>query len=271
MRVDVDGTQIWYSIEGREGPAIVLLHGGPGGFDHTYFKPDFSRLAAVARVVYVDLPDHGRSDWGPPQEWTFERAGELIHRLCEVLEIRRPIVLGHSFGGLVAIEYAALHPDQQAGVVLQSTFAHFDLDRIVERFRDIGGDEIAGLVRRSYDGDPSVTAEEWERCWRLFGPWVPSGADRKRIRRNEAFNSVGGRLMLEVDLRPRLAEIACPTLVSVGELDPITPPWVAEEMAGLITGGEAELDVIPDAGHFPWRDNPERYWLRLGQFLRRFT
>lgn len=118
MRVDVDGTRIWYSIEGRNGPAIVLLHGGPGGFDHTYFKPDFSRLTSIAPVVYVDLPAHGRSDWGRPQDWTFEWAGDLIHGLCEVLEIRRPIVLGHSFGGLVAIEYAALHPGHQAGLVL---------------------------------------------------------------------------------------------------------------------------------------------------------
>lgn len=77
--------------------------------------------------------------------------------------------------------------------------------------------------------------------------------------------------MLEIDLRPRLAEIACPTLVSVGELDPITPPWVAEEMADLITGEEVALDVIPDAGHFPWRDNPGRFWLRLEQFISHVT
>ena len=237
MHVDVRGTQLWYEIEGERGLSIVLLHGGPGGFDHSYFKPDFSRLASIARVVYLDMPDHRRSDWGPPEDWSFKSGADLIHGFCEALQIDKPIVLGHSFGGLVAIEYAARHPDHPAGLILQSTFAWFDLDRIVEGFREIGGDEIARVVRRSYEQDATVTSEEWERCWKLFGPWVPSAEERARVPRNQAFNELGGRLMLEVDLRSRLASIRCPTQVSVGQLDPITPVWAAETIFDLLAGG----------------------------------
>lgn len=267
MRVDIEETHLWYDIEGERGPSIVLLHGGPGGFDHSYFKPDFSRLSSVARVIYLDLPDHGRSDWGPPEEWSFEGAGDLVHAFCETLEIEEPTVLGHSFGGLVAIEYAARHPDHPAGLILQSTFARFDLDRIVEGFKEIGGDEIADIVRRSYLGDPTVTSGDWERCWELFGPWVPSVEDRAKIQRNEGLNEVGGRLMLEIDLRPRLASIRCPTLVSVGRLDPIAPVWVAEEIVDGLVGSRAWLDIVEGAGHFPWRDDPDRFWATLDQFL----
>lgn len=267
MRVDIEGTHLWYDVEGERGPSIVLLHGGPGGFDHSYFKPDFSRLASIARVIYLDMPDHGRSDWGPPEEWTFEHAGDLIHGFCEALQIDQPIVLGHSFGGLVAIEYAAGHPDHPAGLILQSTFARFDLDRIVEGFREIGGDEIARVVRRSYEQDGSVTSEEWERCWEMFGPWVPSAEERARVPRNQAFNEHGGRLMLEVDLRSRLADVRCSTLVSVGDLDPITPVWAAGEIVEGLAGGDARLDVIEVAGHFPWRDQPDAYWMSIERFV----
>lgn len=269
MRVDVGGTELWYEIEGEESLSVVLLHGGPGGFDHSYFKPDFSQLASVARVIYLDLPDHGRSDWGPPEEWTFERAGDRIHEFCVALEIERPVVLGHSFGGLVAIAYAARHPGHPAGLVLQSTFASFDLERVVEGFRAIGGNEIANIVRRSYQSDPTVTGEEWERCWQLFGPWVPSAEDKAKILRNEGLNEVGGRLMLEVDLRPSLAAIRCPTLVSVGRLDPITPVWAAETILDGLTCAPSSLQVVEGAGHFPWRDSPHDYWSELIEFVER--
>ena len=65
---------MWFEVDGpalapngpamRERPAVVLLHGGPGSFNHTYFKPEFARLPEVAQVVYLDLYGHGRSDWG---------------------------------------------------------------------------------------------------------------------------------------------------------------------------------------------------------------
>jgi hypothetical protein len=54
----------------------------------------------------------------------------------------------------------------------------FDLGRLVEDFRRVGGDQVAATVARVYGGDSeSVTAEEWDRCWRLFGPWVVGELD----------------------------------------------------------------------------------------------
>jgi pimeloyl-ACP methyl ester carboxylesterase len=88
MHVDVKGTRLWFDIDGaalvpdgdrmRERPTVVLLHGGPGSFDHSYFKPDFARLSEVAQVVYLDLPGHGRSGWGDPADWSFELAADAV-------------------------------------------------------------------------------------------------------------------------------------------------------------------------------------------------
>ena len=109
MHVSVNGTRLWYDVDGpqlvpagstmRERPTVVLVHGGPGSYDHSYFKPDFTRLTDVAQVVYLDLRDHGRSDWGHPDDWTFEQCADDIRAFCDALGIARPIVLGHSMGG----------------------------------------------------------------------------------------------------------------------------------------------------------------------------
>ena len=73
MYVEVNKVRIWFDVDGpglvwdgtqhRQHPTVVLVHGGPGSFDHSYFQPDFHRLAEAAQVVYLDLRGHGRSTW----------------------------------------------------------------------------------------------------------------------------------------------------------------------------------------------------------------
>lgn len=277
MRIEVDGTRLWFDVDGpglvpdqrtmRIRPTVLLLHGGPGSFDHSYLKPDFSRLTDTAQVVYLDVPGHGRSDWGPAEEWTFEWAADLVHAFCEGLEIVRPIVFGHSFGGPVAISYASRHSDHPGGLILQSTMATFDLDRVVKGFTEDHGEEIGAIIRRSYLGDPNVTSDQWDRCWELFGPRVVGEAQKARIPRNDALNLVGRELMLNFDLVTDLARVRAPTLVSVGEVDPITPVWAAEAIVDKLPNGIGRIDVIQSAGHFPWMDQPEIYWSSIERFI----
>lgn len=276
MRVEANGLRLWFDVEGpalvpdadamRERPTVVLLHGGPGSFDHSYFKPDFARLATSAQVVYLDLLGHGRSHWGDPAEWTFELAADAVRAFCDAVDIAHPIVLGHSLGGFVALAYAIRHPAHPSALVLQSTFARFDLDRIVEDFRRVGGDEIASVAERSYGG-ASVTPEEWAACWRLFGPWVPGDDERARTIAHRELNAHGLELMQRFDVLDRMDRIECPTLVCVGELDPITPVAAAREMVDAMAPGRAQLEIVEGAGHFTWRDAPDRYWPLLTEFV----
>ncbi len=100
--VDTEGPQ--YALDGprlREKPTLLLVHGGPG-YDHSSFKPVFSRLADVAQIVYVDHRGHGRGSRRPADEWTLDTFADDIVRLCDALGVVRPIVLGQSFGGFVA-------------------------------------------------------------------------------------------------------------------------------------------------------------------------
>lgn len=278
MHVDVNGTRLWFDVDGpalvpdgremRERPTVLLLHGGPGSFDHSYFKPDFARLSEGAQVVYLDLPGHGRSDWGDPADWSFELVADAVRGFCDSVGIVGPVVYGHSLGGFVAMVYAARHPGHARALVLQSTMARFDLARLVEEFRRRGGDEVATTAERAYGGeDASVTEGEWARCWNLFGPWVTGDEERARMVVNLELNAPGLELIRAFDVVDQLAGIECPTLVCVGELDPATPVAAAREIAEALPQGVGRLEVIEGAGHFPWRDAPERYWPLLTDFV----
>jgi pimeloyl-ACP methyl ester carboxylesterase len=277
MRIEVNGTRLWFDVEGpslvpdgremRDRPTVLLVHGGPASYDHSYFKPHASALGPVAQVVYLDLRDHGRSDRGDPAAWSFERCADDLAAFCDALGIERPIALGHSLGGFVVALYGARHPGRAGGLVLAGTMARFDLDRLVEGFRRNGGDEVAALARRDYSGD-DVTDEEWARVYAAFGPHVPDADTLARRLRNLALHPRGMDLMRRLDIVDELAAIDRPTLVLVGERDGVTPVESSEEIVAGLRPGIGRLEVIPGAGHFPWLDEPDAYWGCIAAFVR---
>ena len=274
MQVDVNGTRLWFDVDGpalvprgdamEPRPTLVLVHGGPGSYDHSYFKPWFSRLADRMQVVYLDLRDHGRSEWGDPASWSFEVCADDIRAFCDALGIERPIVLGHSMGGFVAILYGSRHPGHAGGLILLGTFARFDLDRLADGFRDIAGDEIGELARRAYD-DEDVTDDEWARVFAGFGPHIPTDEELARRFQNTAVNERGGQLMTELDLLAELPKILSPTLVCNGSADPLATTAADEILDGL-RPGVGRLEVIEGAGHFQWLDAPDRLFEVIGDF-----
>lgn len=277
MRIHANGTQLWFDVDGpalvpdgaemRHRPTVVVLHGGPG-FDHSLYKEDLWRLTDVAQVLYLDQRGHGRSAGELDEEgWSLERWADDVRALCDALGVERPVVWGHSFGSFVAAAYAARHPDHAGGLVLQSTRARFDLDRIAAGFRRVGGDEISELARRYYAGDPTVTGEFVARALPLAGPWVPGEVEMARAIMNERLLTEGLRLLRDLDLTDALARIACPVLVCVGDRDPSAQVADAEEVVAHLPDGRARLEVLAGAGHFAWKDVPDRYWATVGGFV----
>ena len=280
MHVEVNERRLWFDVDGpalvpdgpvmRERPTVVLLHGGPGSYDHSYFKPDFAALAGEAQVVYLDLRGHGRSEWGNPAAWSFEVCADDVRAFCDVLGIARPVVYGHSMGGFVAMLYGARHPGHAGALVLQSTNGRFDLARLVEGFRRFGGDEVAEIAERSYSGE-SVSEEEWARVFARFGPRVPDKQELARRIRNPEVHAQGMELLRTFDVVDQLNRVDCPTLVCVGDLDPVTPVAASREIVDALPPGIARLEVIEGAGHFTWKDAPDRYWPLVTEFVRTTT
>jgi pimeloyl-ACP methyl ester carboxylesterase len=269
MHIEVNGTRLWFDVDGpslvpegprmRQRPTVVLVHGGPGSYDHSYFKPHFGHLAGQVQVVYLDIRDHGRSARSDPADWSFEVCADDLRAFCDTIGIAGPVVLGHSMGGFIAMLYGVRHPGHAGALILQSTMARFDLARLADGFRGAAGAEVAELARREYGGDP-ISDEEWAEVFAAFGPRVPGTQELARRIQNPGLGRPGMDLLRRLDVTSHLVGITCPTLVCVGDLDPVTPVAAAREIAGALPPGIGRLEVIQGAGHFPWLDQPGLYW-----------
>lgn len=109
-----DGVRLAYDEQGSGSPPMLLVHGWT--CDHTYFAPQAEHFSKQHRVISVDLRGHGDSD-KPEQEYSMAGFADDLAFLCEQLDVTRPVVVGHSMGGVVAFEMAARHPDLVGAVV----------------------------------------------------------------------------------------------------------------------------------------------------------
>jgi proline iminopeptidase len=279
MKIEIaPGLRLFVDVEGashvpdgprlREKPVLLLLHGGPG-YDHSGFKPAFSRLADLAQVVYVDHRGHGRSDRCPPSDWTLDTFADDVVRLCDALGVERPIVLGQSFGGFVAQRYLARHPGHPAKVILSSTSPHLGLARKLAMFERLGGPQARAAAQAFWTAPSAATWAPYTRiCMPLYNTRPADPEARARIVFNEPilFASAGGEQQ-GMDLLPGLAAVRCPVLVMAGDEDPVCPLADARDIAAAIPAPWGRLLRFADAGHGAWRDQPEAAFAALREFI----
>ncbi len=254
-KLAVDGPQM------RDKPTLLVLHGGPG-FDHSTMRPDFDRFADVAQVVYVDHRGNGRSVPSDPSTWTLAQWGDDVHAFCAALGIERPIVLGQSFGGMVAQSYATRHPSHPRALILSSTAARIDLPATFDLFEKKGGPPAREIAERFWrSGSDEESVAYLLTCMPLYNTTVhPDRANfgARAIMRLEVYRhfSLPAGELRTMDFRPALARVECPTLVMGGTEDPVTPPHLLREIAGAIAPGLVTLQLFERAGHGAFRDDP---------------
>jgi proline iminopeptidase len=279
MRLRVRDTTLYFDVEGagleadgprmREKPTLLLLHGGPG-FDHSSFKPAFGALADVAQVVYLDHRGNGRSERGDPERWTLDEWGDDVRAFCDALEIEHPIVLGQSFGGMVAMAYATRHPGHPGGLVLSSTTARTRLDRVLDTFERLGGARARAAADAYWSAPSDQTLPDYARiCFPLYSrtPQDPHGRTRTVWNFDVMFRFSGGEDQ-RFDYLPDLARVRCPTLVLGGEDDPITPIGDAEDIAAALPRGLARFERFAGCGHGVFRDDPMAGFASIRRFVR---
>jgi proline iminopeptidase len=279
MRISIGDCRLFVDVEGaklvpdgpamREKPTLLLLHGGPG-FDHSSYKPSFSVLADAAQLVYYDHRGNGRSDRSSPERWNLAQWGDDVVALCDALGVEKPVVLGQSFGGMVAMAYAVRHPDHPGKLILSSTTARHRLERVLAAFERLGGAEAREAARRYWQKPGAETLPDYARlCFPLYSktPRDPA-ADARTAWNFDVMFAFGGGEDRSFDLLPELGEVRCPTLVLGGEDDPICPIDDQADIAAALPASRVRFERFPGCGHGVFRDDPARGFAVIRDFLR---
>ena len=248
----IDGLTICYTDTGDPAlPPVVLMHGW--GCDHTTVRSIAAAIEDRRRVINVDLPGHGQSS-DPPSVWGVEDYTRFMESFIDTLELRRPSLIGHSFGGRISILMASRRDISKVALV-----------------------DAAGIKPR--------------RSWRYYAKVWPFKATRKvlplligrrraepiieawRSRRGSADYRNASPVMRAVlskcvneDLKHVMPSIKAPTLLVWGTNDTATPLSDAKIMERLIP--DAGLVAFDGCGHYSFLDNPRGFRAVIREFFK---
>lgn len=266
-----------------DGAPLIVLHGGPD-FDHTYLLPELDRLADAARLVYYDQRGRGRSAAGvAPESVTIASEIDDLECLRRHFGLETLALLGHSWGCLLALEYATRHPERTSRMILLNAApaSHADRDRF-RAARESGEPDALAAMR-------AIAATAAYRAGNVAAEAAYYRAHFRRTLRPEQLDAIVGRLRVhfrpadilqaraiesrlyaetwegpEYDLTRRLATNPRPMLVLHGDRD-LIPLACARSVADASPG--ARLVVLEDCGHFAYLDQPERMRAEIERFL----
>ncbi len=281
----VNGANLWYEEEGH-GEAVVFISGGPG-FSHVYFKPHFAKLARDFRLIYYDAVGRGRSDYAPhASDYSIARDVADLEGLREALHIEKWHVYGHSYGGIVAQQYALAHQDRLYSLILSNTMHSFEMwqkgcDNFYMEIKNQYPEEWETIKKLADEGKKESSPE----MARLSVPTLPLAYfyDVSNLKKlvgdslpwnQDVYYSIVGDDILKLspklktlDFRDRLQEISVPMLILAGRYDRIAMPRYEvqyEEFAPL-----AEFVMFEKSGHFPFLEETEKNYQVIHAFLRR--
>jgi pimeloyl-ACP methyl ester carboxylesterase len=263
--VELDGLRLHYLDEGPAdagttgvggGPPVVLLHGNAVTLDDWIVSGVFDLAVRSRRVVAFDRPGFGYSDRPRGRSWTPAAQGHLLRRACRRLGVHRPIVVGHSWGTLVALAWALQARQEVAGLVLLAGYyypgARLDAVLVAPAAVPVLGDLLTHTI------SPPLTQMTLPGTLRtMFAPRrVPDRFQQvfpkaliPRPKQIHAMSQEGATMVpAAAALRRHYRDVRCPSIVMTGDADRIVDPEdhsvrLAQEL------GDAELRIVPRAGH----------------------
>ena len=250
-----------------EGPPVILLHGLSARADRWSHNLD-ALGAAGLRAMAVDLPGHGLATKGEGFDYSAGGYSQWLEQLLQALGIARAVIVGTSFGGLVAMRYAADFPHRVAGLMAVGAIGLVPSGlerrmRTVQWLQEMGRDQIRQRALRGLLDPQHVTDELVEEDWQINNS--PGAA--------QSFAQLGRYYQERIDddaAAPRLAATPAATF-------PVHLVWGAKDPSVSVDYGVAAqkilpgtpLDLIEDCGHFPYWERPDAFNALLIRFVRK--
>lgn len=283
-RIEVSGCELYVEEEGQ-GTPLVLLHGGPGATHHE-FHPSFSRAKKFARIIYYDQRGCGLSDYERGAKYSVKQAVQDLDNLRQSLNIKKWVVVGHSYGGFLAQVYSTQYPENIAGLVLvsSSTGMHTRLkptrqyDYISEeekqRMKEIPQEVLEMVKSREVTQEKAleliVFNNHLNGDWKRQNFYKPSPEelaqkalyDWKPAPRFRADMQIS---IKKINLEGAFENCPIPSLIMEGQWD-LT--WNTDKPEVLHQNHPgAKLVMFQRAGHTPFADEPQLFFTELKTFL----
>jgi len=260
-------------VKAGSGPVLLLVHGL--GCDHTTWDEVIGRLARSYTVVAPDLLGHGLSD-KPRADYTVGGYANGMRDLLTMLEIDKVTVVGHSFGGGVAMQFAYQFPERTERLVLVDAGGlGAEVSPIIKAIQSPGWETairvltrpglrhvVTAAMRAAAKVDTAVT-RDFDEVADIFDTWQDA---RTRFAIRHLVRAVidwRGQIISMVD-RAYLTE-RMPLCIMWGRDDQILPVKHAENAASVAP--HAQVTVFDRSGHFPQKDHPEEFVTVLEEFL----
>lgn len=285
-RIRMGNTSLYVREIGK-GKPVIVLHGGPD-FDHSYLLPDLDRLKDRFHLIYYDQRGRGKSAENvKPEDVTLMSDLDDLDRVRQHFGLNSVVLLGHSWGAVLALEYALRNPTHVSHLILMNPAPASTAD--LTAFRKIYVEKLGADMERQQaikaspayqSGDPDAV---YARYRIHFKPALARAADYDRLMAamHKAFKSQGNdgivkaravedRLMLDTwqipgyDLTPKLHDLHIPTLVIAGDHD-FFPIEVVAHISQAIPN--AELVTMRDCGHFAYLECPDEVRKALVRFF----
>lgn len=261
--LDVQGAPLYYEVAGQ-GPALLLIHAGVA--DHRMWDQQFALFTQQYQTIRYDLRSFGQSQL-PAGPFAFY---EDPTALLQHLGVKKAHVIGASFGGRIALDFALAHPAMIDSLVLIAPdISGYPPSEEIQRF----GEEEEALLER---GEVEAATELNLRMW-VDGPLRTPGQVNPRIRKlvhdmqYHAFTASIPEGVEEIALDPpaidRLADLRVPTLVLVGDHDHPQKFALAQELTTHIAG--AQHVIVPGAAHMVSMEQPELFTSTVLAFLKK--
>lgn len=275
--VDVNEAKLFCRIIGK-GKPVIVLHGGPG-LTQDYLLPQMAQLASQHQLIFYDQRANGRSTGDINSELmnvdTFVQDLETIRK---TLGFEKISILGHSWGGFLAMKYAIAYPEAVESLILSNSMpaSSEDLQIFLKEYMKRLAPYQAELktIQKSQAfsvGDPEAVTRYWEI---VFGVYFdkPEQISQLNLQMtpqtgmnvSKIYEKVGAVFRGPFNLHAQLARLKIPTLVIHGQTD-VIPPVIAEHIHESISASDYVL--LQGCGHFPYIEQPELYFKQINDFL----